>query len=178
MVASNESIDQFGSSVTHFTVPTSADRSHVTGHVAWEEDRMNPCWVLVVARGLRVWLPPEIYVSRRFAEKESERWRTVLRIAPTPPRLTGASRSLHLVRSRFPDPWRACPLWAGLTWSSSSYPRMKLELMAADDGEAADWLRRRCPRTLDVKDPGQHVFDRREIQTAVGVFRVKRVVGF
>jgi hypothetical protein len=55
---------------------------------------------------------------------------------------------------------------------------MKAELIAADESEAADWLRKRTPRHLVVVEPGQHVFDRRGVETAVGVFRTKRVLGF
>jgi hypothetical protein len=139
---------------------------------------LNKCWILLVARGLEMWLPPEIYLSKSFAETESERWRAILHIAASPPPLTARSKSLHLVLGAFPDPWRACPMWIGLTWSETSYPEMKTQLLAADSGEAAAWLNRRTPKSVQAKEPGQHVFERRGIGTAVGVFRVKRVVGF
>lgn len=78
----------------------------------------------------------------------------------------------------FPEPWRACPVWLGMSWSERSYPRMKFELMAADESEAAVWLRKRTPKAARIEGPGQVEFDRRGVRTSVGVFRAKRVMGF
>jgi hypothetical protein len=55
---------------------------------------------------------------------------------------------------------------------------MKIELMAADETEASVWLRERIPRTVRSDKQGQAEFERRGVLTCVGVFRVKRVMGF
>ncbi|MGA9161366.1 MAG: hypothetical protein WB297_10970 [Actinomycetota bacterium] len=55
---------------------------------------------------------------------------------------------------------------------------MKFELMAADESEAAVWLRKRTPKAARIEGPGQVEFDRRGVRTSVGVFRAKRVMGF
>jgi hypothetical protein len=50
--------------------------------------------------------------------------------------------------------------------------------MAADEKEATEWIRRRTPKGLSPKAGQQVVFERRGVLTNVGVFRVKRVMGF
>jgi hypothetical protein len=50
--------------------------------------------------------------------------------------------------------------------------------MAADEQEAADWLRRRVPARMHPDRPAQVEFERRGVLTSAGVFRVKRVSGF
>jgi hypothetical protein len=50
--------------------------------------------------------------------------------------------------------------------------------MAADEKEATEWCRRRTPKGLSVKAGEQVEFERRGVLTNVGVFRVKRVMGF
>jgi hypothetical protein len=54
---------------------------------------------------------------------------------------------------------------------------MKVELMAADEDEAAGWLRKHTPKAVDVREPGQLLFDRRGVYSMAGVFRTKRVIG-
>lgn len=139
---------------------------------------MNPCWVLIVARGLKVWLPPEVYLQRELATKEAARWRDTFRLPGKPPPLTPRARGLHVIQTLFPEPWRACPVWVGVTWSERSYPRLKIELMPADAEEAATWLRRRTPKTVEIAGPGQVEFHRRGVLASAGIFRVKRVMGF
>lgn len=139
---------------------------------------MNRCWVLIVTRGLRVWLPPEVYLQRDLATKESARWRGVLRLPAATPEFAPTARCLHVIQTMFPEPWRACPVRVGVTWSVRSYPRMKIELMAADEQEGIDWLRRRTPQNTDVGGRDQVEFERRGVISSAGVFRVKRVMGF
>jgi hypothetical protein len=55
---------------------------------------------------------------------------------------------------------------------------MRIELMATDEGEASAWLRKRTPKAARNDKPGQAEFERRGVLTCVGVFRVKRVMGF
>jgi hypothetical protein len=50
--------------------------------------------------------------------------------------------------------------------------------MAANEEEAAEWFRRRTPKALSANAGEQAEFERRGILTNVGVFRVKRVMGF
>lgn len=69
------------------------------------------------------------------------------------------------------------PRVGGVTWSVKSYPRLKAELMAADEQEAADWLRRKTPKGLTTDAATQVDFERREVLMSVGVARVKRVMG-
>jgi len=139
---------------------------------------VNQCWLLVVTRGLKVWLPPEVYLNKDLAVRESSRWRATVRLPVAPRKFSSSGRCLHLIQTMFPEPWRACPVWMGVTWTARSYPRLKIELMAADDQEAADWLRRRTPKSLHMSEPGQVVFQRRGVLAMAGVFRVKRVMGF
>ena len=139
---------------------------------------MNRCWVLLVTRGLRVWLPPEVYLSQDLAIRESVRWRATFRMPSEPRRLSLNTRTVHLTETRFPESWRACPVWVGTSWSERTYPRMRIELMAADENEAAGWVRRRTPKGASVCAGCNAQFARRGVFTNVGVFRVKRVMGF
>ena len=139
---------------------------------------MNPCWILMVSRGLRIWIPPEVYLQRDLALREAARWRATLRLPDAPPVFSPTARCLHLPQTLFPEPWRACPVRVGVTWNVRSYPRLKIELMAADEQEAADWLRRRTPKGVDVDRRDQVEFQRRGALASAGVFRVKRVMGF
>lgn len=139
---------------------------------------MRPCWILIVTRGLKVWLPPEIYLEGALATRESVRWRATLRLPATPREFSPKVRCLHLIQTVFCEPWRACPVRVGVAWSVRSYPRPKIELMAADEQEAAEWLRRRTPKGTEVEDRDQVVFLRRGVLASAGVFRVKRVMVF
>jgi hypothetical protein len=125
-----------------------------------------------------VWLPPEVYLDLDLAIRESARWRSSLRIPLQPPELSPGAKSLHLIQTEFPEPWRACPVWVGVSWSERSYPRMRIEPMAADESEAAAWLRKRTPKGMATDKPGQLEFQRRGVRTSAGVFRMKRVMGF
>lgn len=139
---------------------------------------MNPCWLIIVTRGLNVWLPPEVYLGRDLAVREVARWRATFRVPKALGELSSRARAIHLLPSVFPEPWRACPVWFGMSWSERSYPRMRFELMAADESEATAWLRKRTPKAERIDQPGQVEFDRRGVRTSAGVLRVKRVMGF
>lgn len=139
---------------------------------------MNRCWVLLVTRGLRVWLPPEVYLQRDLALREAARWSRTLRVSVHPPTFAPSVRALHVIETLFPEPWRACTVRVGVTWTARSYPKMKVELMAADEAEGAAWLRRRVPRSVDLENREQVEFDRKGVPSSAGIFRVKRVMGF
>ena len=114
---------------------------------------MKRCWILIVTRGLKVWLPPEVYLQHDLAVREAERWRVTLRLpAVNPSGFSPNARCLHLLPSMFPEPWRACPVWVGVTWTERSYPRPRIALMPVDEQEAASWLRRRIPRSIEVTE--------------------------
>jgi hypothetical protein len=100
---------------------------------------MKACRVVLISRGLRIWIPPEVYLVGDLAEREASRWREALRLPRQPGTFSQNARALHLVESMFPEQWRACPVWVGVTWSSRSFPRLKIELMAADEDEATEW---------------------------------------
>lgn len=138
---------------------------------------MKPCWVLVIAKGLGVWLPPEVYLQRELALMEAHRWRTAIRI-PEPGPYSRSRLSLHEIRTQFPEPWRACPVRVGVTWNVRTYPKMRIELMAADEEEGQAWLRRRVPRSVSLRGVEQVQFERRGVTAAAGVVRAKRVLGF
>ena len=139
---------------------------------------MGPCWLLVVTRGLRVWLPPEVYLNHDLAVREVARWRATLRLPKAPPEFSATARCLHLLQTQFPESWHACPIWVGVTWSVKKYPRLRVELMAADEKEAAVWLRRRAPIRGIIGGGTEAEFQRRGVLTGVGAVRVKRVMGF
>lgn len=139
---------------------------------------MNPCWVLIITRGLRIWIPPEVYLQRELALREASRWRMSLRVPATPPDYSPTARCLHLIPTEFPEPWRACPVWLGLTWTVRGYPRARTVLMAADDNEAREWLARRAPRAARHHQTFHAEFQRRGIYAVAEVSRVKRVLGF
>ena len=139
---------------------------------------MKPCWIILITQGLRVWMPPELYLVRDLADVESARWRSTLRIPSRPSRYTPRARLLHLEESLFPEPWRACPVWVGVTWSSRSFPKLQVELRAADDDDATDWLGNHVPNNVTVAKPEQLQFQRGDVTLGVGIIRVKRVLGF
>ena len=64
---------------------------------------MNPCRVLLVSRGLRIWIPPEVYLVEDLAEREADRWREALRLPRQPRAFSQKVRALHLVESVFPE---------------------------------------------------------------------------
>ena len=121
---------------------------------------------------------PEVYLSHDLGAREAVRWRRVLRLQPATPNFSPRVAVLHLIETEFPDSWRACPVWVGVSWSVRTYPRVRQELMAADENEAGLWLRRRTPKGMSVRAGTQATFERRGVVTSVGVFRVKRVMGF
>ena len=139
---------------------------------------MKACRVVLISRGLRIWIPPEVYLVGDLAEREASRWRESLRLPRQPGTFSQNARALHLVESLFPEQWRACPVWVGVTWSSRSFPRLKIELMAADEDEATEWLRGRVPKKVKLERAGHVEFERRGTLTSAGIYRVKRVMGF
>ena len=85
------------------------------------------------------------------------------------------SCALHLTQTTCSrESWRACPIWAGMSWSERTYPRMKIELMAADeDGGRRLVAQTDAEGSEEIDQPGQVEFDRRGVHASAGVFRVK-----
>jgi hypothetical protein len=148
---------------------------------------MRRCWLIIITKGLRVSMPPEVYLERRMAARERRRWITtfkpgadaVLDSSPVP---LGSRRLLHVIETDFLEPWRACPLWIGVRWSGQSFPRLSAHLLAADSEEAAAWVRRRSRKALDPsEDPELRFecsFERKGVPAYVGMHRAKRLGGF
>jgi hypothetical protein len=151
----------------------------------WE---MRRCWLLIITNGLRVWMPPEVYLEKGMVIRESRRWVLTLSRRRPPDDLLDSMPFrlrdrvlLHVIETDFVEPWRACPLWVGVRWSERSR-RLSTELMAADSGEARDWIRTYSKSALDQRpDPAlglESSFQRRGVATHVAVHRVKRFAGF
>jgi hypothetical protein len=139
---------------------------------------VNPCWLVLVTRGLDARVPPELYSVRDLAERESARWRATFRIPQSASSYSPRVQVVHVIESLFPEPWRACPVWVGLIWNSRSFPSLQLELLAADEDDATSWLGSHVPRGVSVAKPGQMQFERGGVTLGVGIVRVKRVLGF
>ena len=52
---------------------------------------------------------------------------------------------LHMRKFKLPPPWRANPLFVGMSWSEETFPKMKITLTASDHHEAHEWVKRRSP---------------------------------
>lgn len=152
---------------------------------------MERAWLVIITKELRPENPPELYVSSVVLRREVARWRSMLGPSaaeigepdplPLPSLVQLGDRLLHVVEVVFPDPWRACPIWVGVRWSRATYPRMRVRVVVADEGEAAEWFRRRARKTSVVTAESsfrlEAIFDQRGIETYVGIHRLKRVEG-
>ena len=150
---------------------------------------MRPCWLLITTKGLRGRMPPEDYLERGMAAREARRWiETLSRRQPpedplkSSPHRLGDRVLMHVVETSFVEPWRACPLWVGVRWSAKSYPRLRVELIAADSSEAAEWVFSGSKSALDPSADHEcrleASFERRTVPTYVAAHRVKRFSGF
>ena len=150
---------------------------------------MRDCWLLLITKGLGVWMPPEVYLERGMASREANRWISVLsrrqallvvgRSVSVP--LSGQAK-LYVARKLFPEQWRACPIWVGVRWSQKPGAAPRLELMAMDLDEATAWVQARSKRALD---PGprsdfriESTWDRSGVREYTAAHRVKRFIGF
>ena len=113
---------------------TAHDRVHADGE--W--------WVLVVADGLTIEFPPELYRDHDAARGEAERWARVL-----------SRRSRSPIERPFEDRWHVGDEWIRLThtflpeegpeiwvityWTRDGYPEPEAELIA-DAAEARAWV--------------------------------------
>ena len=150
---------------------------------------MRRCWVLVITKNTRVWMPPEVYLDRGMAFREAGRWTSVLSRRRTLPKLTSnssvqlaANARLHLTEMEFLEPWRACPLWVGVRWSAKPGTKLRVELLAMDHDEAAAWVLTRSKVEFDPEpDPEvrfESTWDKGDVRHYVAVHRIKRFIGF
>lgn len=109
---------------------------------------MYKAWLLVITRDLSVHMPPELYDNLDRAEMEGRRWLSTLlgwRPASKGALVSGSPAGrgrylLHMQPFELPNSWRACPLWACMKSSAKSQPRIHLEIIAASQEEAHDWV--------------------------------------
>jgi hypothetical protein len=69
------------------------------------------------------------------------------------------------------------PSLGGSELVDSNLPTLEIDLMAADEDEATEWLRGRAPKKVKVDRPGHVEFERRGTLTGAGIY-LKRVMGF
>lgn len=150
---------------------------------------MRPCWLLVITKDLHVWMPPEVYTERAIALREARRWVSVLSRRRSPADVGAESSlplpghaALHLAESQFAEPWRACPLWVGVRWSSEEGATLQSELLALDPDEAEAWVRERSKAELNPdSDPElrfESTWERAGVRSHLAVHRLKRFIGF
>jgi hypothetical protein len=123
-------------------------------------------------------VPPEIYLVKHHAFAEADRWAEIHSVKRNVSEYAPRARAIAVVEADFSEPWRACPVWIGVTWSERTFPHPRIEPMAADDGEALAWLRKRVPKRVAVERTGHCEFERRGVRVGVGIYKAKRVLGF
>ncbi len=149
---------------------------------------MFNAWLLIVTKELRVHMPPELYDNLDRAEMEGQRWlSTVLgwRPAAKGALVAGAPSGkgrylLHLRAFELPDTWRSCPLWACTKWNAKTYPRLHVEVVAADRHEAHSWVSENSDvgvGALCGEWQGRVVFERGGVERYVAAKRLKSVRG-
>lgn len=150
---------------------------------------VRDCWVVIVTKGLRVWLPPEVYLQTKVAAREITRWVGVLSKGRTLPAgepiespvRAGRDVLLHVVPTGFLEPWHACPVWVGVHWSRSTYPKLDTKLFVASSEEAHEWVGGKAGRRAADAEPAalghEALFIRRGVETYVAALQVKRLHG-
>jgi hypothetical protein len=149
---------------------------------------MRRCWLLVITKGVRVWMPPEVYLESALALREVRRWISVLsrtRSSPTAA-LEGLIRlprnaALHLAEMEFPESWRASPLWVCLRWSSAPDATLQTAIMSLDSDEARVWVKQRSRADVDPgADPElrfESSWERAGVVHHAAAHRLKRIIG-
>jgi hypothetical protein len=150
--------------------------------------RMNEWWLLLITKGIRVQIPPELYPTDRAASREARRWAAVFRPelhdAPVEFRrqmLLGQGITLHIIKPPFEEPWRSCPLWVGVQSSEARDGlKIKTHLGPMSDSEAKQWLVRRTnqPLGMSLRDESfrEAIYvNGRGVRTYAGIHRVKRL---
>jgi hypothetical protein len=149
---------------------------------------MYELWLLLITKGLKVHMPPELHESRAAADLEACRWiTTVMDWAPLPGgvlkvgtigrRVDGPI--LHMRRFRLPPPSRANPLFVGMSWNQESFPKMSLTLTASDHHEAFEWVKRRSRggHVIRTDWSAWSEFESGGVTKYVGSHLAKRVTG-
>jgi hypothetical protein len=154
-----------------------------------EESGVRPCWLLVITKDLRVWMPPEVYLESGMAAREARRWASTLSRRRKPIEIDAdfsmqlpRNAALHVVEKGFPEAWRACPLWVGVRWSSKQGAIPGTEMLAVESEDAAEWVRSGSGVALDPgSDPElrfEASWERGGVRSYVAAHRLKRFTGF
>ena len=146
--------------------------------------------MVVLTKELRVVTPPEIYPSWDRAEYEVRRWLWLLfglkRVSQKS--LAAGTVQLrdrqlvHLTGTPFPDSWRANPLWISLSWTTRTFPNLKIARLAVDESDERLWVASHleiASRVVDSETTEWHQwieFTGNRTRTFVGTFRAKRFV--
>lgn len=151
---------------------------------------MNPSsWVLLVTKGMQVYLPPELYLNLDQAEDEARRWLAILfgwrpsskRSVSTGVVRAGRQFSMHLIRFELPNQWSAGALWLGAEWCERAFPRMRTTLLPVDFPGAESWAggklawRGGSIKTSPWLLSGQ--YSRGGLRRYISASRIKRVSG-
>jgi hypothetical protein len=146
--------------------------------------------MVVLTKELRVVTPPEIYPSWERAEYEVRRWLWLLFGLRRVSQKSLAAGSLqlrdrqvvHLIGTPFPDSWRANPLWISLSWTTRTFPNLKIARLAVDENDERLWVTshlQMASRVVDSETTEWHEwleFTGNRTRTFVGTFRAKRFV--
>ena len=89
---------------------------------------------------------------------------------------------LHLIEAQFLEPWRACPMWVGIQWTSEAGAAFRAEQLALDAEEAVAWVssisKGKIDHGFDAELRIESTWERGGVRHYVGVHRLKRFTGF
>ena len=134
-------------------------------------------------------MPPEVYLEHSLAVREARRWVSIVSQRRKTTEITGnrsvqlrGHAALHIAEKEFPEPWRACPLWVGVRWSSRDKARLRTESLALDPEEAATWVQVRSRfgpnQSPDPELSLEAIWERGGVRNYVAIHRLKRFIGF
>ena len=109
---------------------------------------MRKRWLLLITRDLRLYMPPELFLSRQAADFEARRWLWFLyglnrvsdkRLAGGQVKV-GVRNVLHLIEMEMPESWGSMRLWACLAMNEDTYPRVDADVIAGNPEEGHAWV--------------------------------------
>jgi hypothetical protein len=89
---------------------------------------------------------------------------------------------VHLIGTPFPDSWPANPLWISLSWTTRTFPNLKVARLAVDEDDERVWVNshlQTANRVVDSESTEWHEwleFTGERTRKFVGTFRAKRFV--
>ena len=148
--------------------------------------------LIVITKGSRVVVPPELYVSSVLAKSEAARWLAMIGAVEvgdaggvTEKGLAAASppqtvvHILSLTEADISATGSPEASWIGVQSTRASLARISVRAVLADALEAAEWFRRRAPKkTVVAANPEfrwEALIERRGAETYVGAHRLKHV---